>query len=520
MSVTRRIAFGVAASWFSRGVTILLGLVLMPVLFRCLPKEELGVWLLLGQSWAAMGILDLGIGVTLTRRIALAKGKSGGDPNAPLTPETLREIADLTESGRRIYHVTSIGVFVVSWLAGFFYLRNLQLHDLSHTTVWIAWTILCASQACAVWATVWTCLLQGVGYVGWDALIASFITTLTLAAQIIVLLCGGGLVALAAAATAGALAQRWLTRWLARVRRPELFSLRGRWNRELLRGLPSLAFRAWLTAVGTVLVFNTDQFFIAATKGAEGIPSFRAAYVFVHNITILAVTVALASTVFISHYWQAGDMAQVRRLIERNCRLGLLVMLCTCAIVITAGKSLFDLWLGHGNFAGYHILAVFLISETLEAQSYIISTSSRATNDEAFGLSSVAAGILKIVLATFLIKSHGLLGLALATMIALLSTNHWYMVWRGINRLRIPLPEYLKDVVIPALIWSSAALVLAGVTAMVLKEASDLTKLSAAATAVGITFVLALFRLVMTQNERASVRSKVSATFARFLPAR
>jgi hypothetical protein len=94
------------------------------------------------------------------------------------------------------------------------------------------------------------------------------------------------------------------------------------------------------------------------------------------------------------------------------------------------------------------------------------------------------------------------------------------MVWRGINRLRIPLAEYLKDVVLPALIWSSAALVLAGVTAMVLNEASDLTKLSAAAMAVGIIFVLALFRLVMTQNERASVRNKVSAAFARFLPVR
>jgi hypothetical protein len=124
------------------------------------------------------------------------------------------------------------------------------------------------------------------------------------------------------------------------------------------------------------------------------------------------------------------------------------------------------------------------------------------------------------VLAALLIAKNGLFGLALATLIALLSTNHWYMVWRGINRLRIPLAEYLKDVVIPALIWSSAALVLAGVTAMVLNEASDLMKLSAAATAVGIIFVLALFRLVMTQNERASVRNKVSAAFARFLPAR
>src|SRR5438105_13642225 len=103
MSVTRRIAFGAAATWFSRGVTILLGLFLMPVLFRYLPQEELGVWLLLGQSWGAMGILALGFGITLTRRMALAKGKSGGDPNAPLTPETLPQIDDLTDGGRRPY---------------------------------------------------------------------------------------------------------------------------------------------------------------------------------------------------------------------------------------------------------------------------------------------------------------------------------------------------------------------------------------------------------------------------------
>jgi len=108
VSLTKRIAFGAAASWFSRAVTILLALLLMPVLFRRLGKEELGVWLLLGQSWAALGIFDLGFGVTLTRRIAFAKGKSGSEPNTPLMPETLAEIADLVATGRRVYHVLSL----------------------------------------------------------------------------------------------------------------------------------------------------------------------------------------------------------------------------------------------------------------------------------------------------------------------------------------------------------------------------------------------------------------------------
>src|SRR5687768_15331262 len=153
MSVTRRIAFGAAASWFSRGLTILLGLVLLPVLFRHLPREELGVWLLLGQSWAALGIFDLGFSAALTRRIAFGKGKAVGDPNAPLPDDALREIADLVSTGRRVYHGLAVFAFVFSFGAGFFYLHSLELSTVSPPYVWVAWGVLCLSQALGVWAT-------------------------------------------------------------------------------------------------------------------------------------------------------------------------------------------------------------------------------------------------------------------------------------------------------------------------------------------------------------------------------
>ena len=113
MSITRSIFFGAAASWFSRGVAIVLGLVILPILFRTLPKGELGIWLLLGQSWGTLGILDLGLGVTLTRRIAFAKGKSGSDPNTPLSGDTKAEIADLLATGVRVYRVLALLAFVI-----------------------------------------------------------------------------------------------------------------------------------------------------------------------------------------------------------------------------------------------------------------------------------------------------------------------------------------------------------------------------------------------------------------------
>src|SRR5262245_9858417 len=127
MSITRRILFGALSSWISRVATIVLGLVLMPVLFRHLSKEVLGLRLLLGQSWAGLGVLDLGFGITLTRRIAFARGDSGTDPNTTLTPQTLLDIANLVVSGRRIYWVLAVAIFFVSFGTGFIYLTSLEL---------------------------------------------------------------------------------------------------------------------------------------------------------------------------------------------------------------------------------------------------------------------------------------------------------------------------------------------------------------------------------------------------------
>ena len=443
MSINKRIAFGAAASWFSRGVAILMGLVLLPVLFRHLPKQELGVWLLLGQSWAALGIFDLGFGATLTRRIAFAKGKSGSDPGTALTDETLREIADLVATGKIVYRALAVFAFVFSMGAGFFYLRALNLGGVPFSHVWLAWGVLCMSQAFGVWANIWNCVLLGVGYVGWDAVLGSLASALTLLAQIIGVLMGGGLVTLAALATAGALTQRFLMLGFARSRRPEVFAIRGSWKFALVKGMMPLALRAWLMGLGTVLVFQTDQFFIAKMKGVGDIPSYRAAFLILVNLNMLAVTVAGATTVFISHLWQAGELQEVRRLALRNIRLAMLMMTIGSAFVLASGPRLFNWWLGSGHFIGYPILAVFCLSQTLEVQAYVISTTSRATEDEAFAWSGLAGGCIKLILSWFLLRQYGLLGLAISSLLAMGLTNHWYMVYRGLKRLGIPLTNYI-----------------------------------------------------------------------------
>jgi O-antigen/teichoic acid export membrane protein len=449
VSVTKKIAFGAAASWFSRGVTIVLALVLMPVLFHHLGKEELGVWLLLAQTSAVIFILDFGLGTTLTRRIAMAKGKSGSDPESPLNEETRREIANLVESARRVYQWLAVGTFLVSSLSGFIYLQRLHLTTVSLPVVWTAWGILCLSQAFGVWAEVWNCLVCGVGYVGWDAVLGSFIYTVTLLLQIVTLYLGGGLVALATVAAIGMFAQRYLVLGFARRRRPEVFKMRGTFDGAVVRSMISPSLRAWATAFGIIMVMNTDQFFIASLTGAAQIPAYRAAYLVLYNLYMMALTTAGVSAVFISHLWQAGQITEIHRVVVRNLRLGLGVMAAGGACILVLGPRLFDVWLGRGNFIGHPILVIFFVLLFLETQSGIITLGSRATEDEAFAPWALGAGVLKLILAAFLGVHFGLLGIASSTLFAQLATNDWYMVFRGLKRLQISFENHVVNVIFP-----------------------------------------------------------------------
>jgi len=449
MSVTKRIAFAAAANGFSRMVTIVLALVMMPVLLHHLAREEVGVWLLLAQSSALLMILDFGLSTILVRRIAQATGRSGRDLHAPVSGETLGEIADLVESGRRLYLILAVSTFVISAFSGFVYLGNLHLSTVSLPMVWMSWGVLCLSQAFGVWGQVWSCLLEGVGYVGWDHLLAASINSITLLVQIAAVFLGGGLVTLATIAAVGLFAQRFLILNFARSRRPELFQIRGKFDGALVSGMISPSLRAWATGLGSLLVLNTDQFFIASLSGAAQVPAYRAAYLVLYNLNVMSVIVAGTSAVFISHLWQAGNISEVHRIVVRNLRLGLGLMAAGGACVLLLGPRLFDVWLGAGNFIGYPILAVFFTLLFLEAQSSAIALGSRATEDEAFALGSLGSAALKLTLAAILGLRYGLLGIACSTLIAQLATNHWYMVYRGLRRLRIGFSSHLVNVLLP-----------------------------------------------------------------------
>jgi len=452
MNTSHRIFFAVSVSWLNRFVVIGLGMVLIPVLFRHMDKEELGLWFLLGQSGAFLGLMDMGFSPTLTRRIAFAKGRSGSDAGANLSDETRMEIAALAATGKVIYRYLTAGVFLVAWVSGFIFIDQIELHQIDHKTLWIAWTVMCLSHALGVWAAMWSCLLQGTGHVGWDGLISIVVQITTLVAQITAVLIGGGLVTLATIAAAGAVVTRVAVLVFVRKREPDLFRLQGHWNQEAFRSMVGPALKAWATALGGFLILKTDQYFIAYYVGADDIPAYHAAYQLVANLMTLAMAFALGSQVFISQLWQSGLITEVHRIVQRSLRFGLIIMATGTACLMVVGEELMTLWLGPGQFIGYPILGIFCVMLFLEAQHSAVVTASRSTEDEAFVLWSLGAGLLNLLLTWWLVKPFGLMGIALGTMLAQMLTNNWYAVYRGLWRLQMPLQQYVGRVLLPVLV--------------------------------------------------------------------
>ncbi|NEP01917.1 MAG: oligosaccharide flippase family protein [Symploca sp. SIO2E9] len=459
MSASKRITFAVAVSWLSRAVTILANLFLIPILFRYMGKEALGLWFLLGNSQAFLSLLGMGIEPTLTRQIALAKGKSGADPEVELTQESKQHIGDLVVTGRTILQWLSVAVFFIAWVSGYGLISQLELQEVSTQTVFWAWTLMCAGYAVGIWVSYLNSLLTGLGYIGLISMMSTALAVMTIMANIGAVILGGGLLALAAISVVTNLVQRFALLGFIRKRKPELLAIQGKWNAQLAKSMVKPSLHCWLTAMGTFLILRTDQYFIAVVSGTKDIPSYHAAYQLASNLMLLAVSFAGASSPFLGQMWQAGDLNRIHKLLIRNCRIGLLIMACGSGFLLISGKELTNLWLGENIFIGYKILATFCIMLTFEVQNVCLIYSARSTGNEEYAISSLGAGILNIFFTMILIKPLGLWGVSLGTLISLMLTDNWYALYKPLIRFKLNLKDYITNVLIVWLLFFVLTLV-------------------------------------------------------------
>jgi O-antigen/teichoic acid export membrane protein len=449
-----KIVFGVVSGWGAQIVSLALGIFTMPLFFRYLPKDELGVWMfILGTSFF-VNLADLGFSPVLGRQLSFELGKGDGEKASNYEGASF-----YFNLSKYVSYLTAPVLFLGLLVGGGLFFRTLNLPEHLSRESLGAWGVFCFSQAVVCRFKYLETTLNSHGEVGWQNWVQMILQAASLAGYFIVLhFWNGGIMALSAVILARTILNVLLLQRLMHNRVDAQFrrSVKIAWH-DVKPHINS-AMDMFFVSLGAFLILNTDQYFIVTFLGTGALPDYAAAYRLVQVAYVLASTSAAMSMPFISRASAAGDHAGVHRLLMLNTTVGMLIQIAAVSVIAVFGDHILELWLGKGHFVGWSVLWVFCIMLTLENHHVIFSRFGvSAKNDPTWGKMSMLAGAMNLVFTFVGVKWLGLLGVALGTMITQMLTNNWYAVAKTLSIIRLRFSQYFR---ISGMVWSATGLLL------------------------------------------------------------
>ena len=450
MSVLRRIAAGVLAGWLNAAVGVVVSLVQVRLVFRALPLDLTGVWFLFLTLAGYVTLFDLGVGPTLSREISFALGTEGPEP------ETRQRIADLVGAAARFFAWISAGVIAVSLPAGLWFLSSVA--PAAHVReVQVAWCVFVFGAALNVFGNAAFAGLVGLGSVGAERGVRTAVQVLYLGFLYVALSTGTGMLGLSVAWVANG-AVLTAAGWTALRRELPWLGEHRAVTAGMLRRIMAPSLKWAMTAFGSLLILDTDNVIIAGVMGPASIPAYELVAKLAGMCMYLAGLFAISSAPFVSVAHARGDEAGIRALALRNVRVGMGFMAVACAWVLAFAGPFVDVWVGPGHFVGTAIVAVFVTMQFLEAHHRFHATIAMSMGHIVFHWWALGAGVLNLALTLALVRTHGLLGVALGSMLAQMLTNNWYAPVYTLRLLKLPVGPYLTTVGLPILAVLAAAL--------------------------------------------------------------
>jgi O-antigen/teichoic acid export membrane protein len=270
------------ASFAARSAALV---VLIPLLLKRFSVEEVNVWQLLSTMSLLVALVDFGFTPTFTRIIAFALcgATDFGTTRAVSVPESSvgrgpnwDGVARIVRTLRGLYLRMSLALVFLSVVGGTWAMgRSVGLLS-DPGDGWIAWGITVAGGLLSFWNGTYISIIQGFNEVAllrrWEAIAALG----SLGSSAVVILSGGGLVAIAVTTQAWAVfavfRNRWLTRSLAEGR------IRGIKGGQIDSEIVDVAWpRTWRSGIGALVSVGITQ--LSGVAFAQfGSPSAVASY--------------------------------------------------------------------------------------------------------------------------------------------------------------------------------------------------------------------------------------------------
>ena len=389
------------------GGAILSALVLTPVIVHHLGKEAYGLWVLIGSVTVFIGLLDLGVGPSVVRFGAHARGRRSDD-----------DLNALASVGLVVY--AAIGA--ASVLVGLVVAALLPvIVDTPHHLVWplrVATLLVIAGVAARFPLGLFNNLL--VGRQRYDLVNVGNLVALVLYAALVgaIMPWRGSLVVLAAIALATTLVRLalpllWFRRELPSLRLGRAFVTRAR-----VRELMTFSWHNFLIHIAAKVVFSSDVIVVAVVLGAKA----AAFYGIPASVFGLVVGLGTGATDLLypalSELEGAEERERQRRLLLAGLRLGMALMLLLALPLVLIPDQLIHGWIGAGWGRSTWVMALLGVALIVHQPATVLTQFLVARGEQRL-LARVLVGVVgvNLVLSIALAWTVGIWGVALATVL-------------------------------------------------------------------------------------------------------
>ena len=442
MGNDRQLFSGFIGAALMTGTNLLVSFVQLRLLVINLPLQEAGIWIIYLNIGLYILLLDMGLSPTLGREISLLSGM------ITLSPEVRsKRVGSLVRSCTAIVSGLAVVVFVLGLTFGWFYVKTL-IPTYLRSEARFAWTIFIAGASVNLIGEGWFAGIYGLGHVFQERMIRAIGLIVGLALMAVAISCRFGLTGLAIAYFLQASTTVLLARTaFARVGREASSSAELDLIAIRRMVVPSVKYAA--TLLGGILILQTDNLVIASCLGPAMVPDYQAISKIVNALMTLSMMLIVSSTPFISRAYASLQLAEVLRLLNRNLRYTLSVMVLLGSFVACFADHILSIWLGRGHFVGFGIVIILLLVMLLEAHHSTMAAATMAASKIAFFVPALLAGFLNILFSVILAKHYGLIGVACGTLFAQVLTNNWYCPWYTMKLFDIPIREHLRQIILP-----------------------------------------------------------------------
>jgi O-antigen/teichoic acid export membrane protein len=399
--------FNAASNYVGKFAALAVWFFLTPFILHELGDDNYGLWALVGSIVAYGALLNFGIGTAVTKFVSQYRARGETEQARHLVATAL---CVYTAIG---FAIVAISLFVAPWVPVWFNI-NPENHVTAERLTFLSGLGLGVSIPCSTASAV----LRGLQRFDLLNIVNIAFTLLQAAVLITVLLLGFGVLGMAAATIVVRLVMQIPTIWFISHVAPELqFGWRGARSASV-RTVTSFSWPIFIMQIGGQLETKTDQIVIGSFLPIRAV----APYSIAQRLSSLPqlITEQFLSLILpmASELHGRNDLVRLRKLYLTSTRLALAIFLPIGCCLILLAKPLLSLWVGAQYAQFSNVLTILVLASLIDMILWPAGLILQAmVRHRLSAFAALATGITNLLLSITLVQSHGLIGVALGTLV-------------------------------------------------------------------------------------------------------